>query len=171
MYSRDGNPDDYRPRYVDQARGYRPIDGRDAPVGSVARPTIATPPTPWAGRWQPTDAELVRWGGSVTLTPTVTPQTQVFNCTFPVALIAFFTVNVEPLPTPNAAPWTTPVSVRITLGVGQASTNTLISIPPGTTLQTLGPVGVRQAAVSFEWVQPAGNEQLLACYASCVPFA
>lgn len=170
-YERDGSPDDYRPRYVDQARGYRPVDGRDAPVGSVARPSIATPPTPWAGRWQPTDAELVRWGGSVTLTPQVTPPTQVFNSTFPVPLVSFFTLNVEALPTANALPWATAVRATITWGVGQASTNLIVQLVPNAPFAFLGPVGVRQSAVSFDWPGSAANEQLVRAYAACVPFA
>lgn len=171
-YERDGSPDDYRPRYVDQARGYRPVDGRDAPVGAVARPTIATPPTPWAGRWQPSDAELVRWGGAVTLVPLVTPRTQAFNSTFPVPLVSFFTLNAEELPTLNAGPWQTAVRCTLTFGVGQASTNLRIDLIPAQPFALLGPVGVRQAAVSVEWPgPPLANEPQIKVYCACVPFA
>lgn len=162
---------DYRPRYVDQARGFRAVAAEDVPIGALARPGNPTPPTPWAGSWQPTEGELVRWGGATTLVPTKTPETQVLNATFPVPLLVAPTLHVRPLPTPNAVAWATPVTAVLRFGVGQATTELVVTLTPAAPLAALPFLGMRQTTVAFRWTGPAGNEPVLEAFASVVPIA
>lgn len=156
---------------MDQARGFRPVGAEDVPIGALARPTNPTPPTPWAGSWQPTEGELVRWGGAVTLAPLVTPETQVLNATFPVPLLVAPTLHVRPLPTPNAAAWATPVTALVRFGVGQAATELTVTLTPAAPLAALPFLGMRQVTVAFRWTGPAANEPVVEAFGSVVPIA
>lgn len=166
---------DYRPRYVDEARGIVTVAEAWAQVGSLARPANPVPPSPWAGRWQPPEGELVRWGGATTIRPDPTapaPGVQVLNATFPVPLLVFPTFNVRVVPTLNAGPWVTPLEAVIQWGVGQASTELVLQIGPATSFQQSGPIGLRQVAITYRRPTPSlGNEPVLDCFASVVPFA
>lgn len=162
---------DYRPRYVDQARGFKTVAGEDVPIGAVARVGNPTPPTPWAGSWQPTEGELVRWGGSVVLVPGKTPETQVLNATFPVPLLIAPTLHVRALPTPNAIAWATPVTAVLRFGVGQATTELVLTLTPAAPLAAVPFLGMRQVTVAFRWTGPAANEQNVEAFGSVVPIA
>jgi hypothetical protein len=163
---------DYRPRYVDEARGIVTVAEPWAQVGSLARPANPVPPSPWAGRWQPPEGELVRWGGATTIQPNPiapAPGVQVLNATFPVPLITFVTLNVRVM---GAGLWVTPLEAVIQWGVGQASTELVVPVTPGTPFQQLGPIGMRQTAITFRRPVPTvGNEPVLEAFASVVPFA
>jgi len=166
---------DYRPRYVDQARGIVTVAEPWARVGSLAQVANPAPPSPWAGRWQPSEGELVRWGGTTTVRPDATggsPAAQVLNATFPVPLWILVTLNVRVIGTNNAGPWVTPLEAVLQWGVGQASTELVVTVPPGSPFTQLGPVGMRQVAVSWRRPGPSlGNEPVLEAFASAVPLA
>lgn len=166
---------DYRPRYVDEARGIVTVAEPWARVGSLAQPANPAPPSPWSGRWQPSEGELVRWGGAVTVRPdpnAPAPAVQVLNATWPVPLLIFTTLHVRVVPTNNAGPWVTPLEAVIQWGVGQASTELVAVVGPGSAFQQIGPVGMRQVAVSWRRPVPSlGNEPVLEAFASTVPFA
>lgn len=167
---------DYRPRYVDQAAGIAPIAGAEPRVGELARPTRQGPPTTWLGQYQPTEAELVRWGGGAVLVPDpnglsgLGAEQRLCDATWPWPVVCFVTLNVVPVPTPNAAPWATPVVFVVNFGVGQAASRTQFSLGPGNPFLSGQPIPMRQGAVSVQWPGAAANEQRVEVFGSLVPF-
>lgn len=157
--SDDDAPDagaDYRPRFVQRARGFRPYGAADTPIGRPVLYQNPAPPTSWQGGWQPTEAEWARWGGAIVLDPAlalapapVPGFARLFDATLPFPLAVFPVFNAwQPANLPG---WQTPILIRITLGIGRANTTFTQQLSPTAPTINFGTLSARQLAVDCAW--------------------
>jgi hypothetical protein len=92
-------------------------------------------------RWQPSEAEIARWGGEVVLygkgfaepinkTPPLPAEQGIFDATVPVPMPMFLGFSWEWVGGPGVV-WTTGVLLTWRIGVGRASLRFDLPIPPG----------------------------------------